>query len=93
MTATKRSILYVRYNKKQDSLEWYRYDRETGQVECLAKPKASFIPQYATKDYVYATVFWTDRDYEECAIPLEELEKEHINFRINQKKENAGKAE
>ena len=80
VTATKRSILYVRYNKKQDSLEWYRYDRETGQVECLAKPKASFIPQYATKDYVYATVFWTDRDYEECAIPLEELEKGTYQF-------------
>lgn len=80
VTATERSILYVRYNKKRDSLDWYRYDRETGQVECLAKPKASFIPQYATKDYVYATVFWTDRDYEECAIPLEELEKGTYQF-------------
>ena len=86
VTATERSIIYIRYNKKRDSLDWYRYDRKTGQVECLAKPKALSIPQYATKDYVYAIVFWTDRDYEECAIPLKELEKGTYQLKESEKK-------
>ena len=77
---TERSIFYTRYDKTRDSLDWYRYDRKTKKVECLAKPEASVIPEYSTKDYVYVIVFWEDDSYEQYAIPLKKLEKGTYKF-------------
>ncbi len=80
VAVTERSVLYTIYDKKRDVLDWYRYDRETGQSECLAKSEASVVPQYATNEYVYVMIFWSDDDYEHYAIPLKELEKGKYQF-------------
>ena len=80
VAVTERSVLYTIYDKKRDVLDWYRYDRETGQSECLAKSEASGVPQYATNEYVYVMIFWSDDDYEHYAIPLKELEKGKYQF-------------
>ena len=74
------SVFYTVYDKKRDILDWYRYDRKTGKVECLAKPKATIIPEYSTRDYIYVMIYWSDDDYEPFAIPVRELENGTYQF-------------
>ena len=80
VAVTDRSVFYMVYDKKQSSLDWYRYDRKTGKKECLEKPEADVVPNYSTKDYLYVTIYWSDDDYEPFAIPVRELENGTYQF-------------